>query len=182
MDPIAERNREQVRHEWINEWAEQERSRGQQFPHHLYEFMHGLQEIPRLALWIGMLRTDALPRVHQQCSRSEPERIEVNRLICALAQDVATCPILASVRSRFEAKCGQSYYTALTDEHIDRTQAEVCVWHIFTSTMQAAADGGFLDTSEGYVQDESDRRFWRTTYEHMRGEDLDWDNEGGMPE
>jgi len=155
-------------HVWINN---RQRERGQQglpWEHSLYEWKSMLVELQRLPGWLKKARTDALPTTHQQCSLSEPETIERNVLLCALGQDVTACPILTSLYAAFEDI--EPYYQGkgITVDDADPLAAKVCTWHIFTTKL---LEQPYLDTSEGYVQDESDRRFWGTVYAHMAASD-----------
>jgi hypothetical protein len=167
-------------HLWINRRQDDRRKAGEPFEHDLYEWKSMLQEVERLPSWLRRARTNALPTAHQQCSRQAPEGIADNRLICALGMDVTLCPILASLYVTFdqerehrerltatwrergddEARLARH---ALSADDADEVAAKVCTWHIFMSKLQRPG----LDTSEGYVQDESDRRFWKRTYENM---------------
>jgi hypothetical protein len=154
-----------VWHVWINRRQDERRARGEEWERSLYEFKGMLGELRRLPHWIKRARTGDLPTVHQHCSRSPVERIPTNRLVCALGVDVTQCEILKSLRSTFDEERRRPYYgERIGEDEVDRVSAAVCCWHIFTS---AIGDGPWIDTSEGYVQDESDRLFWQRTYELM---------------
>lgn len=170
-------------HVWINQRAEERRRNSEPFEHDLYEWKNMLMELERLPLWLKRARTGHMPTAHQQYLHSAPEAIAENRLVCALGTDVSTCPILASLYATFReqaaaravwaekmrAKFGEDYQAPieqLTEDDADVVGARVCTWHIFMSTLKAPA----IDTSEGYVQDESDRRFWGNLYASMSEE------------
>lgn len=169
-DARRKRTIDHVWHVWMNQ-RQEERGWGKNTEHDLYEWKRALQEMERLPHWLKQARAGTLPTTHQQCSHSAPEPIEQNRLVCALGMDVTQCPILASLYGVFAEQ--QTVYQRLADEHdkkpwllpddADIAAARTCAWHIF---MAKLADS-HLDTSEGYVQDEGDRRFWATTYRYL---------------
>lgn len=173
-------SRDHALHVWINRRQEERRRAGEPWESTLYEWKSMEAERRRLPLVIRRAFEGALPSMHQQCSRSEPETIAENHLICALGIDVITCPILLSLKAAFEEerqherrvqeRTDGCYEPGLTDESVYQAMGSVCTWHIFTSVFGVAPDrpeNRRIDTSEGYVQDESDRRFWATTYAHM---------------
>ena len=162
-----ESRRKHVRHVWMNE-RQDGRAKGDPFEHDLYEWMRALEEMEHLPGWLKREREDTLPSVHQQCSRTEPEPITSNYLVCALDVRPASCAILASLAAT-TARMNESPHYNVGEDDLDRTKAEVCAWHIFTSKQR----NPYLDTSEGYMQDESDRRFWRTTYANMAAADTE---------
>lgn len=169
-------------HVWINQRQEQRHKNGEPWEHDLYEWKSALQEVERLPIWLKRARTNALPTIHQQCSRQEPEAITENVLICALGVNVAECPILASLYETFRQqnewreglKARGMTTPGLTAEAADEVGGKVCAWHIFTTKLKSSPG---LDTSEGYVQDESDRRFWKNTYDNLNAMDADYDED-----
>lgn len=164
-----------VFHTWINRRQDERRRAGEPWEPDLYEWMHAEREMRRLPIWLERARTKTLPTVHQQCSHSAAEPIEGNRLICALGQDVTACPILASLYASFASDLAREremhrergFPLRLNEADADLLAARVCCWHIF---MEKQRNPG-IDTSEGYVQDESDRRFWGTVYRHLASDD-----------
>ena len=155
-------------HTWINERQEQRRKDGQETEHDLYEWKRALVEMMRMPIWLKRARTGDLPTEHQQCSHSETEPISENRLICALGVNVLECPILTSLRARFDTvRAEREFYRNVTDGDVDQVAAWTCAWHIFTEHQKNPG----IDTSEGYVQDESDRRFWKRVYDNLTAED-----------
>lgn len=72
--------------------------------------------------------------------------------------NVQECPILADVFRDIQAAA---------PEIIDYAKAMVCIGHIFYEWSVANAKGGHVDTTEGYVQDESSRMYWRRVYYHL---------------
>ena len=157
-------------HTWINKRQDERRAAGESHEHDLYEWKAALQEIGRLPHWLRQARTGTLPTIHQQCSHSEPEPIQGNRLVCALGEDVTRCPILVSLYAHWIGEIartgpdGSQPYGHASMDDCDDVAAKVCTWHIFTETMRRPFA---IDTSEGYVQDEGDRMYWRTVYEHL---------------
>lgn len=144
-------------HVWINRRQDERRKSGEPFEHDLYEWKNALGEMRRLPRLFKALREGTLPKVHRQCSHSAPESITENRLRCCLGEDVSECIILASLRA------------TLTEQRIDaadqdRIQGDTCAWHIYQNSSRC-------DTSEGYITDESDRRFWSNLYESLAAGD-----------
>lgn len=165
-------------HVWINERQEQ-RAPGEPWERDLYEWKTALYEVERLPYWLKQARTGTLRTVHQQCSHSAPEGITENRLICALGVDVTACPILQSLYASFaqeverdQRMASEKFPARFTDDDGDILAARTCAWHIFMASLK-----GHVDTSEGYVQDESDRRYWHNVYTSLDGGDPDGDGE-----
>lgn len=153
-----------VFHWWINQRQEQRREAGEPWEHDLYEWKSALREIDRLPYWLKGAREGTLSMTHQQCSHSAPETLPENRVVCALGCDVTECPILQSVyASVAEAKERYAGFERYATVDPDEIAARVCCWHIFTEKLKHP----YIDTSEGYVQDESDRRFWDKVYSHL---------------
>lgn len=121
-----------------------------------------LNELPRLAFWIRRARTGELPAVHQQCSHCKPEHIHENALLCAKGVNVNECPILASLRKSVKER-------HVSDEDADKLCGLTCAWHILATSLGVEEDKSWhgIDTSEGYVQDASDRMFWSNLYESL---------------
>lgn len=184
-------------HVWINQRQAERRAEGKtDTEHSLYEWKSAMAERVRVPLWLKMARTGTLPTAHQQCSHQAPELIPTNRVLCALGVDVTECPILKSLYATFreEAERGREQLArmrerwpdrthdeaewVITDEDADRIGGDVCAWHIFT-TKHGGGDERqpYVDTSEGYVQDEGDRMYWRNVYDSLS--DRDTDDAGG---
>lgn len=156
-----------VLHVWINGRQQQRHANNEPWEQSLYEWKSAQEELRRLPIWLKRLREDDLPAVHQQCSHSAPEPIAENHLICALGVNVAECPIVASVYATVkEHRERERFPYNLTDEDADQMVASVCCWHIFTEKLTSKP---YIDTSEGYYQDESDRRFWSNVYTSLSG-------------
>lgn len=158
----------------MNERQDERRAHGDDWEIDLYEWKRAIEEMRRLPLWLKRAQEGTLPTDHQQCSRSATEAIDTNRLICALGVDVTACPILASLYASFAQQMDRDQRTA--NERFPATldadgayvlAARVCTWHIF----MAKARGSGIDTSEGYVQDESDRRYWSNVYSSLAAAD-----------
>jgi hypothetical protein len=169
------RDMDHLFHVWINQRQDERRNAGESWEHDLYEWKDALREMQRLPHWLRQARTGTLPTIHTQCSHSEPEPITANRLRCALGVDVTECPILRSLYASFEAErthiaaySGEPSYPNLTADDGDEIAARVCTWHIFTEQMRLSfEERAQIDTSEGYVQDEGDRMFWRNVYDNL---------------
>jgi hypothetical protein len=158
-------------HGWINARQDERRKDGQPFEYSLYEWKRAMEELPRMVIWLRKARTGDLRTVHKQCSHSAPEAIESNRLICARGIDVTECPILKSL---YAYVAEDRLNRGLTPDDADELAADVCAWHIFTGTLGMEDEDKKwrrFDTSEGYVQDESDRRFWSNVYTSLAGAD-----------
>mgnify|MGYP001617180195 CR=1 FL=1 len=156
-------------HVWINERQMARQKQGMLWESSLYEWKSMLGELQRIPYWLHKARTGALPDQHQQCSLSPVETIEKNTLICALGTDVTQCPILQSLYAKFGDLSDYHKSKGLTLEDADDLAARVCTWHIFTTKL---TDQPHLDTSEGYVQDASDRMFWDHYFHSMAGVDM----------
>ena len=176
-------------HQWINRRQDERRKNGEPQESTLYEWKDMEAERERLPGWLQRAFEGNLPTIHQQCSRQPPEPIAENHLICALGQDVTTCPMLLSLRETFDEQRvderrwhekNPRFTLDLTDESVYQAMATVCTWHIYTSVFQVPPkrESRLIDTSEGYVQDESDRRFWRNTYDSLQAGIGDEDDEG----
>jgi hypothetical protein len=159
-------------HTWINARQDARRASGEAWESDLYEFKAMLHELRRLPIWFRRERTGELPKVHQRCSFSSPEPIAENRLVCAMGVATIECPILRDLTDKFEARRAERWarfgMSALEDSHLDDLKAKVCCWHIFTAMVREPHS---FDTSEGYIQDEGDRRFWSNMYESMAAGD-----------
>lgn len=103
--------------------------------------------------------TGSLPVIHKQCSMSSPETIEKNCLKCALGNDVTECQILLSLKETFAER------PSIPASELYRAMTITCAWHIYTEQIRSGE--GFIDTSEGLVMDEGDRRFWQNVYDSM---------------
>ncbi len=161
-------------HVWINRRQEERRMAGEEHEHGLYEFKNMLSFLEYGHKRIQQAFENALPKTHKQCSLSPTESIHDNRLTCAFGIEVATCPILAHLKTTFDEErqreCGQlgKHYAGIPDEEVYRKMAVVCAWNIFTTSVNADnTTWGGIDTSEGYHLDETDRRFWRRVYDSM---------------
>ena len=165
-------------HVWMNQ--RKAYSSDDPFERGLYEFKslvqfleYGHQQIQRA--YEGKLRT-----THQQCSRTAPEPIKENRLKCCLnGTDVTECPILLSLKETAEKerqpltfRDGTKFDRHVSDEEVYRLMARTCAWHIFAKAIGSTSGWHGIDTTEGYLMDESDRMFWRNVlYESMAASD-----------
>lgn len=147
----------------------------------IYEFKSLVQFLSYGAQQIQKAYEGKLPNVHRQCSRCEPEPITNNRLKCCLnGTDVTECEILVSLKAVAEEERkpitfpdGRQFERSISDEQIYELMARTCAWHIFATVIGATTGWHGIDTSEGYLNDESDRMFWKRVYESMAGDDPD---------
>ena len=119
-----------------------------------------------------------LPVLHQQCSHSPVEKVEGNRLLCCLGPQVDTCPILLRLKATFEEHwnrppvessgydTGKYYREGVTAEDMYKTMAKVCAHHVYEESKKT-----FIDASEGFHLDSTDRIFWERTYASMAQSD-----------
>jgi hypothetical protein len=163
---------EHVWHVWINRRQDQRRATGEQWESDLYAWKDALRELERIPLWLKRVRENTLPTLHKQCSQQDPEPIAENRLICALGTNVAECPILKSLYETVAEHSAIKHYSDVTVEDADALGGKVCAWHIFRTVFGITGDrASYIDTSEGYVQDESDRMYWRRVYDNLSAVD-----------
>ncbi len=153
---------EHIWHVWLNRWSDQAKSHDPS----MYEFKSMVQFMEYGARQIENAYTGKLPVIHQQCSRSAPEKIDNNRLRCALGKDVTECDFLKSIKGTFDEQRKDAYYAEIPDAEIFRVMANTCAWHIYTTQIK---EGKFIDTSEGWLMDESDRMYWERVYKSLAG-------------
>ena len=164
-------------HVWMNRYSEKEQKAGREWPHSLYEFKSLLHFLEYGWVLLQKAFTDALPKVHQQCSHSPVEAVPVNVLKCCLGTECTKCEILLSVKEAFDAErqreCGQlgKYYAEVPDEEMYRRMAGVCAWHIYREACGITEGFHGVDTSEGHLMDVTDRMFWDRVYGSMAATD-----------
>lgn len=163
-DGRSKREADHLWHVWMNR-RNFDRPGKSPHEHSLYEFKHMLQFLDYGHVVIGNAFEGKLPKVHQQCSHQAPMEIKENALRCACeGQDVTKCPILLSVKAVFDDN--KAHYDVPV-EQLYRTMAKTCAWHTYKVSC-GVEEGPFkIDTSEGYLLDESDRMFWSTVYNNM---------------
>lgn len=127
-----------------------------------YEWKRALEELGRLPELFRRERLGLLPKQHRQCSMSKPVPV-VEKLTCALGVEVSKCEILASLSKSFQ-ETGKKFYPDMADESLDRLKAYTCVGHILQEASKAPHA---IDTSEGYILTESDRRYWDHVHKSM---------------
>lgn len=177
-DRQHEQQADHIFHVWINHRQDERVKAGEEHEHDLYEFKSMLQFLEYGHRTIEQAFTGALPLKHQQCSHQPVETLPSNRLLCALGQDVTTCPILTSLKATFDVErdreIGQmgKRYASVPDALVYQKMATVCAWHIYTEQLKHKR---FIDTSEGWLTDESDRIFWQRTYASLAAGDSDDD-------
>lgn len=176
MSTKEENNLEHIWHVWINRRQETRRARNpaSSHEHSLYEFKSMLQFLDYGHCVIQAAFEGKLAKAHKQCSHSPTLPILNNVLRCAIGEDVTTCPILLQLRSTFLEQIervtpynGEKPYGDLPPESVYGLMAKTCAWHIYTTSVRAQDGFGGIDTSEGYLMDESDRMFWSNVYASM---------------
>ncbi len=163
-------------HVWINK-RQQERNDQAKWEHSLYEFKTMLQFLTYGAKQIRTAFEGLLPQTHQQCSHQPVEQLPVlNTLKCSREGiDVTKCPILLSLRETFEAERtriypfnGKAANPDLKPEAVYDLMAKTCAWHIYTEATGTPEGHHFsIDTSMGYLLDETDRIFWDRVHSSM---------------
>ncbi len=156
-------------HVWINR-RQQERGKDQPWEHSLYEFKSMLEFLSYGAKQIQEAFEGKLPQIHQQCSHQPVEQLKVlNTLKCSReAVDVTKCPILLSLRETFTEELnrilpfnGEKASPKLKPEDVYDLMAKTCAWHIYEEACGVPQGHHFsIDTSMGYLLDETDRIFW----------------------
>lgn len=116
----------------------------------MYAAKDAASEVYRLPLLFKMQREDTLPKVHRQCSHSEPVSVVKNELTCCLGVKCAACPQLMALDAMKAAP-----------EDIDVAKAWTCVAHIL-------AEGGDM-AGEGFILTTDDRMYWNNVYASLAG-------------
>ena len=122
----------------------------------LYDAKTIADEVPRLAMLFELERTGTLPKIHQQCSMSEPFPIIDNHLSCCIGRKCKECPYLLILN---DMEC--------PPEQLDFIKAWTCATHILT---EGAIHPNKFDDSEGYILTVGDRRFWDNVYSSLSQE------------
>lgn len=162
-------------HVWINK---RQNERGyDKWEHSLYEFKSMLQFLTYGAKQIQTAFENRLPQTHRQCSHQPVEQLPVlNTLRCSRGGvDVTQCPILLSLRESFEEERTRVYAfndepanPDLKSEAVYDLMAKTCAWHIYTEATGTPEGHHFsIDTSMGYLMDETDRIFWDRVHSNM---------------
>jgi len=163
-------------HIWINR-RQQERDKDAPWEHSLYEFKSMLQFLSYGAKQIKEAFDGKLPQTHQQCSHQPVEQLKVlNVLKCSReAIDVTKCPILLSLQETFNGELdrvypfnGQKANPNLSPDAVYDLMAKTCAWHIYEQACGISKGHHFsIDTSMGYLMDETDRIFWDRVHDSM---------------
>lgn len=158
-------------HVWINARQHELRDADpkHQFEHSLYEFKNMLDFLSYGHKVIADAFEGRLTKTHKQCSRSPELPVLNNRLLCAIGTNVVDCPILLSLKKSFEAR--GEHYQDVEPAAVYELMAKTCAWHIYKTKINGTEEWGGIDTSEGYMHDESDRMFWSTLYANMAAVD-----------
>ena len=167
-------------HAWMNRRNEERAKAGEEFDHSIYRWKDALNFAEYGHKRIQQAFEGTLPTTHKHCSLSPTEKVENNKLVCCLGQEVPTCPMLLSIKTLHEeywtrpvVECsgydpGEYYRKEVKPENMYRTMAKTCAWHVYEESRKR-----FIDSSEGFHLDEGDRRFWQRTYESMATPELD---------
>jgi hypothetical protein len=163
-------------HVWINR-RQHERGNEAPWEHSLYEFKSMLQFLTYGAKQIKEAFDGKLPQTHQQCSHQPVEQLKVlNTLKCSREGiDVTTCPILLSLRDTFQTELervypfnGKKANPDLSPDAVYDLMAKTCAWHIYAEAVGIPEGHHFaIDTSMGYLIDETDRIFWNRVHDSM---------------
>lgn len=127
----------------------------------MYDAKNIADEVPRLTMLFKSEREGTLPQIHQQCSRSEPEKIVDNHLSCCLGVKCKECPFLLALEG-----------TNVSRENVDEIKAWTCVTHILSEKGKR-----MIDDTEGYVLTEDDKMYWQNVYESLSHTDMYGDEE-----
>lgn len=141
--------------------------------HTLYEFKNMMEWLSYGHEKIAQAFENRLPSTHRQCSRTEPEEIPSSTLMCAIGKNVTECEILKQLRATIDEHKAmpRGFYADFTDEGMYRLMSFTCAWHILKTATKMQDGWGGVDTSEGYMQDTSDRMFWERVYRSMGASD-----------
>lgn len=186
MSTKEERNLEHIWHVWINhrQVSLREQSGEHTHEHSLYEFKSMLQFLDYGHKVIQDAFEGKLATAHKQCSHSPTIPIINNTLRCAIGNEVTSCPILLQLRETFQKEVervypfnGEKPYGDLPPESVYSLMAKTCAWHIYMTSCRVQEGWGGIDTSEGYLMDESDRMFWSNVYSSLAQGDPDEETE-----
>ena len=122
-----------------------------EFHRWMYEAKSMHVELGRLQRLFAKERKNELPKIHQQCSLSVPEKIENNHLTCCLGIKCAECNHLKALEDK-----------GIDQEKVDEMKAFTCVAHILFSS-----GNNIIDTSEGYILTVDDRMFWNDIFQSL---------------
>ncbi len=162
------RNADHLWHVWMNR---RNFNREDKAPHEhsLYEFKAMLQFLEYGHEVIHKAFNGHLAKTHIQCSHQEPVEIKQNVLKCACEGiDVTTCPMLLGLKQTFDDN--KSHYD-VPAEQLYRTMAKTCAWHTYKTSCDIKEGLFQIDTSEGYLMDESDRMLWSNIYSSLSESD-----------
>lgn len=159
-----QRDADHLWHVWINK-RQTERDKDQPWEHSLYEFKNMLEFLTYGASQIAEAFEGRLPQTHRQCSHQPVEHLKVlNTLKCSRdGIDVTKCPILLSLAATFEERKEKLPKAVLYD-----LMAKTCAWHIYQKAVGIEEGHRFgIDTSMGYLLDETDRMFWDRVHTNL---------------
>lgn len=127
-----------------------------EWPGFMYHGKQLANELPRLTLLFQLERTGQLPKIHRQCSRSEPVEVVDNHLTCCLGVACRDCPYLKALEVQ-----------GIEPEVIDQMKAFTCAAHVLENINQ-------VDASEGFILTTDDQMYWQNVYESLASA---WDEE-----
>lgn len=121
----------------------------------MYDAKNIADEIPRLTMLFKAERLGELPKIHQQCSHSEPEQVVDNHLSCCLGVKCKECPYLLALEG-----------ANVSRERVDEIKAWTCAAHILSEKGKR-----MIDDSEGYVLTVDDKMYWQNVYKSLASTD-----------
>ena len=149
-------------HSWINKVSGILAKENKMLDRTVYEFKSMLDWLSYGHIKLAEAFEGRLPSIHRQCSHQPEEQIKQNMLRCAIGKNVLECPILASLKADYE----EHVKPPLESESLFKIMSATCAFHVMQKAT-AMTEGFRLDTSEGYMQDTSDRMYWERVYESM---------------
>jgi hypothetical protein len=157
-------------HVWINK-RQEKRDKDAPWEHSLYEFKSMLEFLTYGAKQIQDAFEGKLPNTHQQCSHQPVEQLPVlNTLKCSREGiDVTKCPMLLHLAEVFKEETTRERFPKDHPQSaLYELMAKTCAWHIYTKAIGAPEGHHFaIDTSMGYLMDETDRIFWDRVHGSM---------------
>ena|ERR1700679_3624645 len=182
MNTKEERSLMHIWHVWFNirQASERKTDANHHHEHSLYQFKNMLEFLAYGHTQIQKAFENKLPTTHKQCSHSPSIPIINNVLKCSLGADVVTCPILLHLKKTFDEQVGYTIpfngekpYGDLPPDTVYGLMAKTCAWHIYKQSTNATEEWGGVDTSMGYLLDESDRMFWDRVHSSLSMSDPD---------
>ncbi len=126
-----------------------------EYQHFLYDAKNMSDEIPRMSILFKAERLGELPKIHRQCSHSEPEQVIDNHLSCCLGVKCKECPFLLALEG-----------ANVSRENVDEIKAWTCAAHILSEKSKRMIDDG-----EGYILTVDDKMYWQNVYRSLSRSD-----------